>query len=96
MSRRTLIVLLLAGASALQIPPTIADGPPMSGGDFEIVAYSVEGGGGAAGGGAYRIDASVGSNDADSLMEGGDFAVEGGFWPGGKGPGDTIFKTGFE
>lgn len=96
MNRRTLAVSLLTSAIALQILPTLAGGPPMTGGDFEIAEYTVEATGGTASGGEYAVHASVGPSDAHSRLQSGAFAVEGGFWPGGKGPGDGLFKDGFE
>lgn len=68
----------------------------MSGGDFEVVAYTVEAAGGAVSGGSYSAHVSLAQVDAHAALEGGAYALEGGFWPGGKGAGDTVFKDGFE
>lgn len=82
--------------ACLAVSPLPADGPPMSGGDFEVVEYTVEGAGGAISGGVYSAHASLAQTDAHSALEGDAYALEGGFWPGGKGAGDTVFKDGFE
>ena len=89
---RTAITL----AAGLAFTPVSADGPPMSGGEFDVAEYTVEGAGGAVSGGAFSAHSSLAQVDAHTVSEGGAFALEGGFWPGARGHGDVLFRDGFE
>lgn len=67
-----LIALAAAGSQA---------GP--SGGQFEIVSYTVDAGGVTnAGGDGFSLSGTVGQPDASPTMTGGSFSLTGGFWPG--------------
>ncbi len=95
MNTRSLLLLPVIAAGLL-LQSATADGPLLVGGDYEITAYTVEAAGGRLTGGNYALHASLGQLDAHGQVTGGAWGLEGGFWPGGKGPGDTVFKDGFE
>ncbi len=50
--------------------------------NYEITWYSIDNGGGAVSGGTYTLDGTIGQSDADSVMVGGDYTLNGGFLPG--------------
>ncbi|MEM9372448.1 MAG: GC-type dockerin domain-anchored protein [Planctomycetota bacterium] len=53
-----------------------------SGGSFEIVSYTIDGGGVVdATGGVFTLSGTVGQADAGPIQSGGIFEVAGGFWP---------------
>lgn len=53
-----------------------------SGGPYEIVSSTIDGGGvSGASGGAFVLSGTVGQADAGPGLSGGGFAVAGGFWP---------------
>ncbi len=52
-----------------------------SGGSFEIVSYTIDGGGIIdSSGGAFSLSGTVGQPDAGGTMTGGSFELTGGFW----------------
>jgi hypothetical protein len=72
-----------------------------AGGNFDIVSYTIDGGGGRSTGGAFVVTGTIGQPDAGS-MTGGTFAVTGGFWssrveiPGPSCLGDVVSSATFE
>lgn len=54
----------------------------LSGGDFEIVSSTIDGGGGSSTGGDFEMSGTIGQPDAGAVMTGGDFELTGGFWAG--------------
>ena len=79
--RRANWILLAMGCLLLMaVPLAVAqsgDGPL-----FTLSWWTVDGGGGNSEGGGYRLASTAGQPDA-GLLEGGGFALGGGFWRGG-------------
>lgn len=67
-----------------------------TGADYEISKSSIDAGGGTSNGGAYILNGSIGQADAATEINGGDFALTGGFWTSGAISDDIIFENGFE
>ena len=72
MKRAAILVLL---ALFLLAGTALASGP------YELLWYSISGGGGASEGGQYALAATVGQPAAHS-MSGGQYSLSGGFWSG--------------
>ncbi len=53
-----------------------------TGGDYELVWSTIDGGGGQTSGGSYVLTGTIGQSDA-GWTSGGDYELLGGFWPGG-------------
>ena len=47
---------------------------------FSIDWFTIDGGGGTSTGGVYSVSGTIGQPDAGTMMSGGNFSVEGGFW----------------
>jgi hypothetical protein len=56
-------------------------GTALANGPYELLWYSISGGGSPSGGGQYTLSATVGQAAADS-MSGGQYSLSGGFWSG--------------
>jgi uncharacterized membrane protein len=56
-------------------------GTALASGTYELLWYSISGGGSPSGGGHYALSATVGQPAADS-MSGGQYSLSGGFWSG--------------
>jgi len=68
-----------------------------SGGDFEIVSSTVDGGGGRSSGGNYVLVGTIGQPDASLVDSTGDvFQFAAGFWARIKEITDLIFSDSFE
>jgi hypothetical protein len=82
-----LSLLLLLGAALAQ-----------SGGTFEIVRSTVDGGGGRSSGGDFELVGTIAQPDADpAIATGGTFTLRGGFHTASGAPlADPIFADGFE
>ena len=74
-----LVALLAIMATSLAIA--------QSGGIFEIITSTIDGGGGDSTGGPFALSGTIGQHDASDLSSGGDFSLNGGFWKS-----DTIAK----
>ena len=72
---RTCTMILLLLAAFLLTATALASGP------YELLWYSISGGGGPSEGGQYALSATVGQPAADS-MSGGQYSLSGGFWSG--------------
>ena len=70
-----LITLVLLLSSAV---PLLAQ----TGGDYELVWSTIDGGGGRSTGGDFALVGTIGQPDAGE-MAGGDYQLSGGFWPAG-------------
>jgi len=67
----------ILGLFALWASPAVAQ----SGGPYEIVSYTIDGGGTtSATGGAYSMGGTIGQPDAGQTMTGGPYSLTGGFW----------------
>lgn len=66
-----------------------AGGSLVTGADFDISWYTIDGGGGTSAGGDFVLSGTIGQPDAGSLMTGGGFELAGGFWPGSNGIGSA-------
>ncbi len=53
-----------------------------SGGSYEIVWSTIDGGGGSSSGGTYTIEGTIGQHDAAPPSSGGAYTLAGGYWPG--------------
>ena len=51
-------------------------------GNYEISWYTIDGGGGQSSGGTYTLTGTIGQHDASWVMQGGEYTLSGGFWPG--------------
>ena len=72
---------MIAAASLGFLAGAAYAGP--SGGNFEIVSYTIDGGGVIdASGGNFSLSGTVGQPDASGPLTGGAFELAGGFWPG--------------
>ncbi len=54
-----------------------------SGGDYTLVRWTVDGGGGRLMATPYLLHATAGQAEAGAALEGGGYRLVGGFWPGG-------------
>lgn len=54
----------------------------MTGADYSISWYTIDGGGGTSSGGSYQLTGTIGQPDA-SYHDGGSYELLGGFWVGG-------------
>ncbi len=60
----------------------VAPAAAQSGGPYEIVSYTIDGGGAmGATGGVFEMSGTIGQPDAGAPMVGGAFELTGGFWP---------------
>ena len=85
---RTILITLLAAAS-------VAFGQS-SGGEFEILFSTINGGGGLSTGGEFSLSDTIGQPDAGpSVLSGGEFSIESGIWVNAE-TDDSIFRDGFE
>jgi hypothetical protein len=51
--------------------------------NYSIDWYTIDGGGGTSSGGAYTVSGTIGQPDASTtLLTGGNYSLQGGFWPG--------------
>ena len=67
-----------------------------SGGEFEISASTIDGGGGTSTGGDFSLTGTIGQHDADPQpATGGTYALAGGFWANAESA-DHVFKSGYE
>lgn len=71
--KRTAILLALA--------LFLLAGAALAAGPYELLWYSISGGGNPSEGGQYALSATVGQAAADS-MSGGQYSLNGGFWSG--------------
>ena len=68
-----------------------------SGGDFEIVRSTLDGGGGKSSGGAYELTGTIAQPEADpNVASGGEFSLRGGFYRSGLERPNLIFRDSFE
>jgi hypothetical protein len=85
-STATLLALAAAGLVSAQ----------SSGGDFEIVSSTIDGGGGLSAGGEFSLHGSIGQPEAGPTpLSGGEFTLTGGFWASSTAD-EVIFSDGFE
>ncbi|RLC76863.1 MAG: hypothetical protein DRI61_12530 [Chloroflexi bacterium] len=68
----TLLSLFLFATIALANP----DG-------YSLTWWTVDGGGGRSAGSGYILNGTIGQPDAGPKLQGGDYTLQGGFWPGG-------------
>jgi hypothetical protein len=70
------LLLLMGLLLSLALPALASDGGP-----YELPWYTADSGGGMSSGGSYTVRGTIGQPDA-AIMSGGQFGVQGGFWPG--------------
>ncbi|MEM1081824.1 MAG: hypothetical protein AAGH65_09615 [Pseudomonadota bacterium] len=81
--------------SALLLAATLLGA--QSGGDFEVVRSTLDGGGGPSSGGPYELSGTIAQPEADpNMASGGIFSLRGGFYLDGLVDETLIFKDGFE
>ncbi len=80
LTRLTLALLLLA----LALLPTVSGALAQvgDGDEYSLTWFTVDGGGGVSSGGEYVLRGTIAQPDAGALAAG-DYALGGGFWPGG-------------
>ena len=49
---------------------------------FEVLWYTIDGGGGSSSGGPFTVNGTIGQPDASEPLTGGAFTLRPGFWPG--------------
>ena len=49
-------------------------------GDYTLSWWTVDNGGGTSSGGTYAVNGTLGQPDAGSLLNGGQYGIQGGFW----------------
>jgi hypothetical protein len=76
---RWLSLLLVAALAVAGLFAAAHAARAQSGGGYELVWTTVDGGGGASAGGGYTLHGAIGQPDA-GLVSGDDYAVDGGFW----------------
>lgn len=84
---RGLGALLLIGGLLLAAS-TLAQSPQQA---YDLSWWTVDGGGGSSAGSNYTLDGTAGQPDPGSILRGGDYSLEGGFWGGGI-SGVTMFN----
>ena len=90
--RRT-VILVLATLVFLVSAVALAQS---SGGDFEIIKNTIDGGGGMSQGGDFTLTGTIGQPDAgNKVLSGENFSLSGGFWANAT-IFDEIFKDSFE
>ena len=72
-------VFLLINSAFLLLAALAQTGP--SGGGYEIVKSTIDGGGGSSSGGGYSLTGTIGQPDA-GVHTGGGYTLVGGFWGG--------------
>ena len=66
------------------LPATVSVALAQTGGSYTLAWWTVDGGGGQSGNGAYIVVGTLGQPEAGLGMSGGQFALQGGFWPAGE------------
>jgi hypothetical protein len=75
--QETITLLAVAAFMMFSVAPAAAQ----SGGPYEIVSYTIDGGGATSvSGGAFELGGTIGQPDASETMLGGSFELTGGFW----------------
>jgi hypothetical protein len=77
---RLVIVLFIFASLALL---TITSLALAQGGNYALSWWTVDNGGGTSEGGAFALSGTLGQPDAAAQMSGGQFSLQGGFWPTG-------------
>jgi hypothetical protein len=87
MIKRTILsaAVLVLLASVTLVQARTAQPAPTGGGGFEISWYTMDSGGATfSTGGSYSLGGTIGQVDAGTLSSG-NYALNGGFWPGASG-----------
>lgn len=74
-----LLILLVVG-----LPATASLALAQSEGRFSLAWWTVDSGGGTSASGSYVITGTLGQPEAERVLSGGPFALQGGFWPTGE------------
>ena len=74
------LVCLFRPAARLRAGDAPAGDVPAAGVGYALDWWTVDGGGGALSGGAYTLMGTAGQPDAGPVLEGGGYALVGGFW----------------
>jgi hypothetical protein len=81
---------MASGVSRLRVPLAICQflllaslALAQSGGGYDLSWWTADGGGGTSSGGDYMLSGTAGQAEGGVLMQGGDYALTGGLWPGG-------------
>ena len=83
-----LLILILLGAGALILAPDHAVSAPQA--TYNLLRWTVDGGGGSLEAGSYKMRATAGQFDA-GLSGNGTYTLAGGFWGGFPSPGHWIY-----
>lgn len=87
---------MVAAALLGTIQALLADGPPSSGGPYQVDRYTVDAGGGESSGDSFTVTGTIAQHDAGELLTGGPYDLQGGFWPGLRNLDGMIFRDSFE
>ena len=71
-------VMLMLGCSAW----LVFAGTRVAAQSYSLGWYTIDGGGGVSSGGSYTLNGTVGQTDGGAALSGGNYSLQGGFWPG--------------
>jgi len=95
MNRKILWAVFLMTALGLSNTPSLANQPPLEGGDFKILRATLDAGGGVSSGGEFVLRGTSGQPDA-GRSDAGEIGLRSGFWTT-RGPiEDRLFRDRFE
>ena len=83
-----LLILILLGAGALILVPDHAVSAPQA--TYDLLRWTVDGGGGSLEAGSYKLSATAGQFDA-GVLGNGTYTLAGGFWGGFPSPACRIY-----
>ncbi len=72
----SLVLALVVGLLAVNVALA------QSGGGYDLIRWTVDGGGGAVNGGGYTLSGTAGQPEPGAALTGGGYVLTGGFWPG--------------
>ncbi len=90
-----MVSTMLANPVAAQLPVAAVTSSP---GDYHLLAFTLDGGGGRSSGGSFAMQGTLSQPDADPLhpASGGGYSIVGGFWGGVLDRPEGLFRDGFE
>ena len=80
----TKIKVWLVALLLVILPATTSIVLAQGGSEYTLFWWTVDNGGGLSQGGAFALNGTLGQPDAGTAMSGGQFSLQGGFWPAGN------------